>query len=87
MVDVTNYILLYFGQPMHAFDAADIRGGEIIVRRANEGEKITTLDGKERELAASMLMICDKQGPIGIAGVMGGENSEIKDTTQTVIFE
>ena len=87
IVDITNFVMLETGQPMHAFDAADIRGGEIIVRRANEGEKITTLDGKERELAASMLMICDKQGPIGIAGVMGGENSEIKDTTQTVIFE
>lgn len=87
IVDITNFVMLETGQPMHAFDAADIRGKEIIVRRAKEGEKIVTLDGKERELSASMLLICDGQGPIGIAGVMGGENSEIRENTTTVVFE
>lgn len=87
IVDITNFVMLETGQPMHAFDGADIRGREIIVRRAKDGERITTLDGKERELTSSMLMICDQQGPVGIAGVMGGENSEIKETTETVIFE
>lgn len=87
IVDITNFVMLETGQPMHAFDAADIRGGEIVVRRAKEGEKLVTLDGKERELAPSMLLICDSEGPIGIAGVMGGENSEIRETTKTVVFE
>ena len=87
IVDITNFVMLETGQPMHAFDAADIRGGEIVVRRAKEGEKLVTLDRKERELAPSMLLICDSEGPIGIAGVMGGENSEIRETTKTVVFE
>ncbi len=87
IVDITNFVMLETGQPMHAFDYKDIRGGEIVVRRAQTGEKIVTLDGKERSLAGEMLMICDAEGPIGIAGVMGGENSEIKDDTTTVIFE
>ena len=87
MVDITNFVMLETGQPMHAFDYKDIRGGQIVVRRAGNGESITTLDGKERALSDDMLMICDAQGPIGIAGVMGGENSEIKADTTTVIFE
>ncbi len=87
IVDITNFVMLETGQPMHAFDHKDIRGGEIIVRRAIDGENITTLDGKERELTGDMLLICDAEGPIGIAGVMGGENSEVKDDTATVIFE
>lgn len=87
IVDITNFVMLETGQPMHAFDYKDIRGGQIIVRRAENGEKIMTLDGKERVLSGDMLMICDAQGPIGIAGVMGGENSEIKNDTMTVIFE
>lgn len=87
IVDITNFVMLETGQPMHAFDHKDIRGGEIIVRRAEEGENITTLDGKERSLTGDMLLICDAEGPIGIAGVMGGENSEIKGDTVTVIFE
>lgn len=87
IVDITNYVMLETGQPMHAFDADDIAGGKIIVRRAQEGEKIITLDDKERELNSNMLLICDSEKPIGIAGVMGGQNSEIKDTTKTVIFE
>ena len=87
IVDITNFVMLETGQPMHAFDHKDIRGGQIIVRRAIGGEKIITLDDKERTLTDDMLLICDAKGAIGIAGVMGGQNSEIKDDTQTVIFE
>ncbi|MBQ3274665.1 MAG: phenylalanine--tRNA ligase subunit beta [Christensenellaceae bacterium] len=87
IVDITNFVMIETGQPMHAFDASDIGGSKIIVRNAEEGEKITTLDDKERELNTSMLMICDGMKPIGIAGVMGGQNSEIKDDTKTIIFE
>lgn len=87
IVDITNYVMLETGQPMHAFDAADIRGKKIIVRRAKNGEKMNTLDGRERTFNDSMLLICDKEGPIGIAGIMGGENSEIKPDTKTVVFE
>lgn len=87
VVDITNFVMLETGHPMHAFDHKDIRGSKIIVRRAHSGEKIVTLDEKERELTDDMLLICDAEGPIGIAGVMGGQNSEIKDDTTTVIFE
>jgi len=87
IVDITNFVMLETGQPMHAFDHKDIRGSQIVVRRAEDNETITTLDGKERDLSSDMLMICDGQGTIGIAGVMGGENSEIKEDTTTVIFE
>ena len=87
MVDITNYVMLETGQPMHAFDYDDIRGHKIIVRRAEDGEKMATLDEKEREFNSSMLLIADDEGPIGVAGVMGGLNSEIKDTTKTVVFE
>jgi|AGTN01.2.fsa_nt_gi phenylalanyl-tRNA synthetase, beta subunit, non-spirochete bacterial len=87
IVDITNFVMLEMGQPMHAFDHNDIRGRQIVVRRANKGETITTLDEKERALTEEMLLICDAQGPIGIAGVMGGENSGIRDNTTTVVFE
>lgn len=87
IVDITNFVMLETGQPMHAFDHKDIRGEKIIVRRAADGETATTLDGKQRELTPDMLLICDAEGPIGIAGIMGGENSEIKNDTVTVVFE
>lgn len=87
IVDITNFVMIETGQPMHAFDASDIRGEKIIVRRAKKNEKMTTLDDKLRTFTEDMLLICDKKGPIGVAGVMGGQNSEIKDTTQTVVFE
>lgn len=87
IVDITNFVMLETGQPMHAFDHNDIRGRHIEVRRAKQGETITTLDDKERALTEEMLLICDAQGAIGIAGIMGGQNSGIRDTTSTVIFE
>ena len=79
--------MLETGQPMHAFDYENIRGKQIIVRRARNGESVVTLDDKERQLNDDMLLICDAQGPIAIAGVMGAENSEIQDSTTTIIFE
>ena len=87
MVDVTNYVLVEIGQPMHAFDLNDLEGSSIVVRRAEEGEKLTTLDEKERTLSTSNLVICDKAKAVGLAGVMGGLNSEIKETTTEVLFE
>ena len=87
IVDITNFVMLETGQPMHAFDHQDIRGKQIVVRRAHKGETITTLDDKPRSLTEDMLLICDGEGPIAIGGVMGGQNSEIKDDTQTIIFE
>lgn len=87
IVDISNFVMLESGQPMHAFDAADIRGKKIVVRTATPGEKLTTLDDKEREMTTSTLLICDSVGPIGIAGVMGGQNSEIKSSTTTIVFE
>ena len=87
IVDITNFVMLETGQPMHAFDASDIGGNTIIVRTAKPGETIVTLDDKERKLSERNLLICDADHPIGIAGIMGGQNSEIKDTTKTVIFE
>lgn len=87
IVDITNFVMLETGQPMHAFDASKIRGGEIIVRRAENGEKMKTLDDKERTFTENMLLICDQEGPIGVAGVMGGLDSEITDETKTVVFE
>ena len=87
IVDITNFVMLEMGQPMHAFDAKTVRGGQIVVRRAHPGEQITTLDGKLRDLGENNLLICDAEGPIGVAGVMGGENSEIESDTATVIFE
>lgn len=87
IVDITNYILMEIGQPMHAFDKGLIRGGEIIVRRASDGEEMTTLDEKPRVLDSSMLTIRDKEGAVAIGGVMGGLNSSINDNTKDIIFE
>ncbi len=87
IVDITNYVMLEYGQPMHAFDFSCVRDGEIHVRRAREGETIQTLDGTARSLTTSMLCICDTEKPVGVAGVMGGANSEIVGDTDMVLFE
>ena len=87
LVDITNYVMEEYGQPMHAFDYSTIEGGKIIVRRAENGDEFQTLDGQIRKLDSEMLMICDAQKEIGIAGIMGGENSKITDDVQTVVFE
>ena len=87
LVDITNYVMLEYGQPMHAFDFSCVSGGEIHVRCARPGETIRTLDGTERALRESMLCICDTEKPVGVAGVMGGENSEIVGDTAMVLFE
>lgn len=87
IVDITNYVMLELGQPMHAFDINSIEGKQIVVRRAKDGEKMTTLDGIEHELDNSMLVIADSKKPVAIAGVMGGENSEIEENTTTILFE
>jgi len=87
IVDITNYVMLEYGQPMHAFDYSCIEGNKIIVRTARVGETLETLDGNQRKLNTNMLVIADEYRPIGIAGVMGGANSEITDKTTTVVFE
>ena len=87
IVDITNYVMLEYGQPMHAFDYRYVSSGKIIVREAEEGETLTTLDGNQRALKAGMLVIADENRAIGLAGIMGGENSEIMDDTVTVVFE
>lgn len=87
IVDITNYVMEEYGQPMHAYDISTIAGRKIIVRRAEDGEKFVTLDGQERILDNSMLMICDAQKPVGLAGIMGGENSMITDDVDTILFE
>ena len=87
VVDITNYVLKELGQPMHAFDFSYLEGGEIHVRRAEEGEKIVTLDEKEFALTSDNLVICDGKKPVALAGIMGGLNSEILDTTEAVMFE
>ena len=87
LVDITNYVMLEYGQPMHAFDFSCVGEGEIRVRLAREGESIRTLDGTERALTTNMLCICDTQKPVAVAGVMGGENSEIVGDTDLVLFE
>ena len=87
IVDITNYVMLEYGQPMHAFDYRYVKGGKIIVRRAEEGEKLTTLDGKEHVLTANHLVIADEHRAVGLAGIMGGENSEIVADTTDVVFE
>ena len=87
IVDITNYVMLEYGQPMHAFDYRYVNGGKIIVRRAEEGEKLTTLDGKAHTLNANHLVIADETRAVGLAGIMGGENSEIVDDTVDVVFE
>lgn len=87
IVDITNYVCLEYGQPMHAFDYNYLKGGKITVRRADMGEKITTLDGVERTLTDKMLVIADAEKAVAVAGVMGGENSEIIPETKTIVFE
>ncbi len=87
VVDITNYDMLETGQPLHAFDYDLVRGRRIVARRARPGERLTTLDGVDRELDTEMLMICDGEGPVGIGGIMGGGNSEVSDTTRNVLLE
>ena len=87
IVDITNYVMLEYGQPMHAFDYRYVNGGKIVVRRAEEGEKLTTLDGREHTLNTNHLVIADEGRAVGLAGIMGGENSEIVDDTADVVFE
>ena len=87
IVDITNYVMLEYGQPMHAFDYRYVGSGKIVVREAEEGETLTTLDGVVRPLKPGMLVIADETKPIGLAGIMGGENSEIQPDTTTVVFE
>ena len=87
IVDITNYVMLEYGQPMHAFDYRYVSSGKIVVREAEEGEMLTTLDGIQRTLKSGMLVIADDERAIGLAGIMGGENSEILDDTTTVVFE
>ncbi|MCF7825125.1 MAG: phenylalanine--tRNA ligase subunit beta [Candidatus Marinimicrobia bacterium] len=87
VVDAANYVLIETGHPLHTFDLRYIEGGKIIVRKAFDKEKITTLDGKERELDDSVLLICDAKKPVAVAGVMGGENSEVKDDTTDLLLE
>lgn len=87
IVDITNFVLMELGQPMHAFDLSTLEGKGIRVRRAKDGEKITTLDEKEFNLTENNLVICDTKKPVALAGIMGGLNSEIKDSTKDVVFE
>lgn len=87
LVDITNYVMEEYGQPMHAYDLDTIAGRKIVVRRAGDGEKFVTLDGQERTMDSSVLMICDGEKPVGIAGIMGGENSMITDQVKTLLFE
>ena len=87
IVDITNYVMLEYGQPMHAFDYRYVKGGKIVVRRAEEGEELTTLDGQVRKLTANHLVIADETRAVGLAGIMGGENSEIVSDTVDVVFE
>ncbi|MCR5736799.1 MAG: phenylalanine--tRNA ligase subunit beta [Eubacterium sp.] len=87
LVDITNYVMEEYGQPMHAYDLSTIADNKIVVRRAQDGEKFVTLDGQERTLDSEMLMICDGEKPVGLAGIMGGENSMITDNVETMLFE
>jgi phenylalanyl-tRNA synthetase beta chain len=87
VVDITNYVMLLTGQPVHAFDLDQVRGNRIVVRRAKPGETMTTLDGVERKLDPDMAMVCDAEGPSGIAGIMGGQVSEVSDKTTRVLME
>jgi len=87
IVDITNYVMVEYGQPMHAFDYRYVKGGKIIVRRAGDDKELTTLDGSVRKLSPDMLVIADETRPVGLAGVMGGENSEIVADTADVVFE
>ena len=87
VVDVTNYVLMELGQPLHAFDFTNLEGRRIVVRQAEEGETFVTLDGQERKLSAGMLLICDGKRPVALAGIMGGLNSEVEPTTNQVLIE
>lgn len=87
LVDITNYVMEEYGQPMHAYDLSTIAGNEIVVKRAAKGEKFVTLDGQERTMDEDVLMICDGEKAVGIAGIMGGENSMITDSVSTMLFE
>ena len=87
IVDITNYVLTEMGQPLHAFDLSTLSGAQIVVRRAKEKEEITTLDGATFSLSTENLVICDKEKPVALAGIMGGQNSEIRPTTHEVLFE
>ncbi|MCR5690595.1 MAG: phenylalanine--tRNA ligase subunit beta, partial [Eubacterium sp.] len=87
IVDITNYVMEEYAQPMHAYDLDTIAGKKIVVKRAKEGETFQTLDGQDRELDSSVLMICDGEKSVGIAGIMGGENSKITDDVKTMLFE
>ena len=87
VVDITNYVMLCVGQPLHAFDLDEVRGSRIVVRRAEEGETMTTLDGVERRFNPDIALVCDAEGPSGIAGVMGGQISEVSDSTTRVLME
>lgn len=87
LVDITNYVMEEYGQPMHAFDLDTIAGKKIVVRRANDGDKFVTLDGQERTMDNDVLMICDGEKEIGIAGIMGGENSMVTDSIKNLMFE
>ena len=87
VVDITNYVMLDCGQPLHAFDLDRVRGGRIIVRRAAEGETMTTLDGVERRFTSDVALVGDAEGPSGIAGIMGGQISEVSDQTTRVLME
>ena len=87
IVDITNYVMLATGQPLHAFDLDEVRGSRIIVRRAQEGERMTTLDDVERSFSSEVALVCDAEGPTGIAGIMGGQVSEVSDKTTRVLME
>ncbi|MCE2938657.1 MAG: phenylalanine--tRNA ligase subunit beta [Armatimonadota bacterium] len=87
LVDLTNYVMFELGQPLHAFDAALVRGQRIVVREAEAGERMTTLDEIERELEPGMLLICDGEGPVAVAGVMGGSTTEVNETTTSCLLE
>ena len=87
VVDITNYVMLALGSPLHAYDAETLAGGRIVVRRARPGEELVTLDGTRRELDPADLVIADAERPIGLAGVMGGENTEVSDSTTSVVLE
>ena len=87
VVDITNYVMLLSAQPLHAFDLDEIPGGELVIRTASEGEKMTTLDGVERRFDSDAVLVCDRNGPTGIAGIMGGQVSEVSDTTTRVLLE
>jgi len=86
-VDLTNYVMFELGQPLHAFDAALVQGQRIVVREALDGERMTTLDEIERELEPGMLLICDGEGPVAVAGVMGGSTTEVSETTTSCLLE